>query len=101
MALRFIQIFLPGEHTDESHELLEGREVPARWRDQDSGQTVLHLLVPSIAVRTSTGFGDLLLALAAGTAGTLAFTRGQAGAVIGVMVAVALVLWLSKIGFTQ
>ncbi len=47
--------------------------------------------VPSIADRTSTGFGDVLLALAAGTAGTLAFTSGQAGAVIGVMVAVALV----------
>ncbi len=47
--------------------------------------------VPAIASRTSTGFGDVLLALAAGMAGTLAFTSGQAGAVIGVMVAVALV----------
>lgn len=47
--------------------------------------------VPAIAARTSTDFGDVLLAFAAGMAGTLAFTRGQAGAVIGVMVAVALV----------
>lgn len=45
---------------------------------------------PAIAARTTTGFGDVLLALAAGAAGTLAFTRGQTGAVIGVMVAVAL-----------
>jgi uncharacterized hydrophobic protein (TIGR00341 family) len=47
--------------------------------------------IPAIASRTQVGFGDLLLALAAGSAGTLAFTRGLAGAVIGVMVAVALV----------
>lgn len=46
---------------------------------------------PAIASRTSTGIGDVLLAFAAGMAGTLAFTRGQAGTVIGVMVAVALV----------
>ncbi len=39
---------------------------------------------------TQVGFGDILVALAAGSAGTLAFTRGLAGAVIGVMVAVAL-----------
>ena len=47
--------------------------------------------VPAIASRTYLGVGDLALALAAGSAGTLAFTRGLAGAVIGVMVAVALV----------
>lgn len=46
--------------------------------------------VSAILSRTTTGFGDVLLAFAAGMAGTLAFTRGQAGAVIGVMVAVAL-----------
>lgn len=45
----------------------------------------------AVASRTSTGAGDVLLAFAAGMAGTLAFTRGQSGAVIGVMVAVALV----------
>jgi len=47
--------------------------------------------VPAIASRTQLGVGDLVLALAAGSAGTFAFTRGLAGAVIGVMVAVALV----------
>eukprot|EP00913_Durusdinium_trenchii_P035330 g33060.t1 len=47
--------------------------------------------IPAIASRTNFGLGDLLLALAAGCAGTLAFTRGLSGAVIGVMVAVALV----------
>ncbi len=45
---------------------------------------------PAIAARTRCGIGDLALALAAGSAGTFAFTRGMAGAVIGVMVAVAL-----------
>lgn len=46
---------------------------------------------PAIAARTNASQGDVLLALAAGCAGTLAFTRGLSGAVIGVMVAVALV----------
>ncbi len=46
---------------------------------------------PAIAARTSASLGDIVLALAAGSAGTLAFTRGLSGAVIGVMVAVALV----------
>lgn len=47
--------------------------------------------VPAVASRTRVGFDDLALALAAGSAGTLAFTRGLSGAVIGVTVAVALV----------
>lgn len=46
--------------------------------------------MPAIAARSVLGLGDFALALAAGAAGTLAFTRGLAGAVIGVMVAVAL-----------
>lgn len=46
--------------------------------------------IPSIEARTELRVGDILLALAAGAAGTLAFTRGLPGAVIGVMVAVAL-----------
>ena len=46
--------------------------------------------VPAIASRTQFNIADLALALAAGSAGTFAFTRGLAGAVIGVMVAVAL-----------
>lgn len=46
--------------------------------------------IPAIASRTKTGSADILLALAAGSAGTLAFTQGLSGAVIGVMVAVAL-----------
>jgi uncharacterized hydrophobic protein (TIGR00341 family) len=46
--------------------------------------------VPTIAVRSQLGLGDIVLALAAGSAGTFAFTRGLTGAVIGVMVAVAL-----------
>lgn len=46
--------------------------------------------VPSIASRTRVNPGDVVLALAAGSAGALAFTSGVATAVIGVMVAVAL-----------
>jgi len=45
---------------------------------------------PEIASRTVVGPGDVALALAAGAAGTLAFTQGLSAAVIGVMVAVAL-----------
>jgi uncharacterized hydrophobic protein (TIGR00341 family) len=46
--------------------------------------------IPSIETRTDLRWGDVLLAFSAGAAGTLAFTRGLPGAVIGVMVAVAL-----------
>lgn len=57
---------------------------------------VVGLLLPvdpageEIASRTAVGIGDIVLALAAGAAGTLAFTQGLSAAVIGVMVAVAL-----------
>lgn len=47
--------------------------------------------IPALAARSSAGLGHVGLALAAGSAGTLAFTTGTAAAVIGVMVAVALV----------
>jgi uncharacterized hydrophobic protein (TIGR00341 family) len=45
---------------------------------------------PEIARRTSAGMGDIALALAAGAAGSLAFTSGVPAIVVGVMVAVAL-----------
>jgi uncharacterized hydrophobic protein (TIGR00341 family) len=46
--------------------------------------------IPEIASRTNLGFSDLLLALAAGCAGTLAYTTGAPSYLIGVMVAVAI-----------
>jgi len=46
--------------------------------------------IPAIAGRTQVSAGDIVLALAAGSAGTLAYTSGIPAAVIGVMVAVAL-----------
>lgn len=46
--------------------------------------------VPEIASRTSVDELDLVLALAAGAAGALAVTSGVSGALVGVMVAVAL-----------
>ena len=46
--------------------------------------------VPAIEGRTHVQLSDLALALSAGVAGTLAFTTGASSALIGVMVAVAL-----------
>jgi len=46
--------------------------------------------LPEIASRTRIGQLDVVLALAAGAAGALAVTSGVAGALVGVMVAVAL-----------
>ena len=46
--------------------------------------------VPEILNRTNVGLGDILLALASGAAGALAFTTGVGSSLIGVMVAVAL-----------
>jgi uncharacterized hydrophobic protein (TIGR00341 family) len=54
------------------------------WLAQVDPQT------PALLARTHIGLGDIALALAAGTAGTLAFTTGIPAALIGVMVAVAL-----------
>lgn len=47
--------------------------------------------IPEIASRTYVGFGDIALALASGAAGALAFTTAVSAALVGVMVAVALV----------
>ncbi|MEJ2152504.1 MAG: TIGR00341 family protein [Gemmatimonadota bacterium] len=46
--------------------------------------------VPELAARTRADLGDVALSLAAGAAGTLAFTGGVPAVVVGVMVAVAL-----------
>jgi len=54
--------------------------------------------VTEIASRTDAGFSDLALALAAGSAGALAFTTGIPAALIGVMVAVALLPPLAVTG---
>lgn len=54
--------------------------------------------LPQVVTRTSAGLEDVGLALAAGSAGTLAFTAGTAEAIVGVMVAVALVPPLTAAG---
>jgi len=46
--------------------------------------------VPEIASRTSAGWGDIALAMASGAAGGLAYTTAVPTALVGVMVAVAL-----------
>jgi len=46
--------------------------------------------IPQISSRLNVGLSDIVLALASGTAGVLAFTSGASIALIGVMVAVAL-----------
>lgn len=57
---------------------------------------IMGLVIPfnpevyEIASRTEVSFADIALGLAAGVAGCLSFTRGISAAVIGVMVAVAL-----------
>jgi len=61
-----------------------------------AGAVLIGLLFPidptidSIRSRTAVSVGDIILALAAGCAGVLAFTTGASSALIGVMVAVAL-----------
>jgi uncharacterized hydrophobic protein (TIGR00341 family) len=50
----------------------------------------LDTTIHEVASRTEVGFGDIALALASGTAGALSFTTGLSTALIGVMVAVAL-----------
>lgn len=45
---------------------------------------------PEVFARTQVSLGDVALALAAGVAGALSFTRGISSALVGVMVAVAL-----------
>ena len=54
--------------------------------------------IPEIAMRTQANFSDIILALASGCAGVIAFTTGASSAVIGVMVAVALLPPLTVCG---
>jgi uncharacterized hydrophobic protein (TIGR00341 family) len=56
--------------------------------------------VHEIAMRTEVGLADVALALASGAAGALAFTSGAPAALIGVMVAVALMPPLVVLGMT-
>jgi uncharacterized hydrophobic protein (TIGR00341 family) len=54
--------------------------------------------IPEIAMRTRANLSDIILALASGCAGVLAFTTGVSSALIGVMVAVALLPPLTVCG---
>jgi uncharacterized hydrophobic protein (TIGR00341 family) len=54
--------------------------------------------IPEIAMRTRASLSDIFLALASGCAGVLAFTTGLSSALIGVMVAVALLPPLTVCG---
>lgn len=54
--------------------------------------------VSQIHARTNVSLSDLALALAAGSAGALAFTTGLSAALVGVMVAVALLPPLATLG---
>ena len=54
--------------------------------------------IPEITTRTQANLSDIILALASGCAGVLAFTTGASSAVIGVMVAVALLPPLTVCG---
>jgi len=54
--------------------------------------------IVEISSRTHIGYGEIILALASGAAGVLAFTTGASAAVIGVMVSVALLPPLAVFG---
>jgi uncharacterized membrane protein len=54
--------------------------------------------VPELYSRSQVGISDVAIALAAGSAGSLAFTTGLPAAVVGVMVAVALLPPLVALG---
>lgn len=54
--------------------------------------------IPMIVSTTTVGLGDIILALAAGSAAALSFTTGALSALIGVMVAVALLPPLVTLG---
>jgi uncharacterized hydrophobic protein (TIGR00341 family) len=54
--------------------------------------------IPQIASRINVGLSDIILALASGIAGVLAFTSGASISLIGVMVAVALMPPLITLG---
>ena len=54
--------------------------------------------IPQIASRSNVGISDIILALASGVAGVLAFTSGASISLIGVMVAVALMPPLITLG---
>lgn len=54
--------------------------------------------IEELGNRATVSFGDITIALAAGSAGALAFTRGIPAAIIGVMVAVALLPPLVSVG---
>ncbi len=54
--------------------------------------------IPELTTRTVVNFGDIALALAAGSAATLSLTSGLLSALIGVMVAVALLPPLVTLG---
>lgn len=58
----------------------------------------VNLAIPQIASRTTVGLGDIVLALAAGSAAALSLTTGALSALIGVMVAVALLPPLVTLG---
>jgi len=54
--------------------------------------------IPEVETRTRVSIEDIVLALAAGSAGTLSFTTGLSSAIIGVMVAVSLLPPLATCG---
>ncbi|NIP38489.1 MAG: TIGR00341 family protein [Candidatus Dadabacteria bacterium] len=58
--------------------------------DRLTMDTDLKKFYPELYSRTQVGMGDIALALASGSAGALSFTMGLPSALIGVMVAVAL-----------
>ena len=82
MALRVIEIVPPCSEVIEAELLLAEKRPLGLWRTSDSPETPVFL--------TSVGVLEIILTIAAGSAGALAYTGGLPGVVTGVMMAVAL-----------
>jgi uncharacterized hydrophobic protein (TIGR00341 family) len=81
MALRLIEMFVPPTAGDDLNTALSAL----------TGMFVrVNPELSEVAARTRVDLGDVVLALASGCAGALAFTTGVSATLIGVMVAVAL-----------
>jgi uncharacterized membrane protein len=72
VPLRLIEMAIPNQEIERIPALLRDIRIIQIWAPEPSG------------------IGDVILALAAGSAGTLAFTSGVPAVVVGVMVSVAL-----------
>ncbi|MDX1611574.1 MAG: TIGR00341 family protein, partial [Candidatus Thermoplasmatota archaeon] len=90
LAWRAVQVGTLGLVAALAASLLLGLAIGAVGLPGLDGELVVDPTVPEIAARTHVDLSDIALALFSGAAGALSFTMGISAALIGVMVAVAL-----------